>query len=112
MWIATRELKYEAETGVSISVPISILPPKQNDMDWGCQYSIGWPNGVELKTVYGIDSMQALVLAIQSIGSSLYASDYHKTGRLKWEKPRYGYGFPVSNIIRGLLIGSDKANDG
>ena len=39
-------------------------------------------------------------------------SDYHKTGRLRWEYPQDGYGFPVTNTIRDLLIGSDKANEG
>lgn len=48
---------------------------------------------------------------------SLYFSDYHKTGRLKWpgddiEAAGGGYGFPVPRNARDLLIGIDKRFDG
>jgi hypothetical protein len=56
--------------------------------------------------------VQALILAFQRVGNSLYLSDYHKAGRLWWEKAHDGYGFPVTNTIRDVLIGSDKANQG
>ena len=112
MLIATRELTFQTERGEEVSVPVSLFSPVRNDKDWGCPYSIEWPNGIEKETVYGVDSVQALILAIQRIGNSLYGSDYHKTGRLRWENPHDGYGFPVSSIIRDLLIGSDKANAG
>lgn len=67
---------------------------------------------MHLSTAYGYDSVQARVLAINSIGNDLYFSDYHKTGRLKWEKPNSGYGFPVTKNARDLLVGYDKEFDG
>ena len=112
MVIATRELTFRTETGDEVFIPVSLFSPVRNDQDWGCQYSIEWPDGIETESAYGIDSVQALILAIQRVGNSLYLSDYHKAGRLRWEKPHDGYGFPVTNIIRDLLIGSDKANEG
>jgi hypothetical protein len=38
----------------------------------------------------------------------LYASEAHKAGRLKWERPRGGYGFPLHSGIRDLYEGDDK----
>ena len=72
MLVATRELKFQTEIGNEVSILVSLFSPVQNDKDWGCQYSIRWPNGIKLRTIYGIDSAQALVLAIQSVGNSLY----------------------------------------
>ncbi len=112
MLVAQRELEFIHENGTVLAVPACVFSPEKNEKDWGCRYTIGWPNGIESRIAYGIDSVQALVLAIQSIGNSLYSSDYHKTGRLKWVDPNQGYGFPVTSTMRGLLIGYDKQFDG
>ena len=112
MLIAKRELEYLTEAGAVMSVPVLVYAPEKNDKDWGCRYTIGWPNGVEARTAYGIDGVQALVLTLQSIGTSLYFSDYHKSGRLKWGDPNDGYGFPVPKDARDMLIGYDKRFDG
>jgi len=112
MLIATRTLEYVVEDGTAIPVPVSLYAPEKNENDWGCRYTIGWPNGIESRTAYGIDSVQALVLTLQSIGTSLYFSDYHKSGRLKWGDPNDGYGFPVPKNARDMLIGYDKRFDG
>jgi len=56
----------------------------------------------------GIDSVQALELALRMIGAIIYASDHHASGNLMWEAPGQGYGFPVPNNIRDLLVGEDK----
>jgi len=57
----------------------------------------------------GIDSVQALVMALFMIGSEIYTSGYHKAGQLKFESPGSGYGFPVPVTLRDLLKGGDKA---
>ena len=56
----------------------------------------------------GVDSVQALDLALRAVGAQLYASDHHASGNLVWEEPGKGYGFPVTNNIRDLLVGDDK----
>lgn len=59
--------------------------------------------------IAGNDSMQALILAIHMIGAQLYASEAHEAGRLRDPgNPKGGYGFPVPNGLRDLLVGSDK----
>jgi hypothetical protein len=55
----------------------------------------------------GVDSFQALILALQTIGAEIYASAYHKAGSLKWAERYRGYGFPVGGNLRDLLIGDD-----
>jgi hypothetical protein len=55
---------------------------------------------------------QAIHLTLQIIGSQIYFSDYHKTGRLYFEKLGTGYGFPVPKNARDLLVGDDKRFDG
>lgn len=112
MIIANRELIYAAENGITISVPVCLFAPEHNGQDWSCRYTIGWPNGIEAYTIHGIDQMQAIILCLQGIGASLYLSDYHKTGRLYFEKPGSGYGFPVPKNARNLLVGDDKRFDG
>jgi hypothetical protein len=112
MLIAKRDLEYVTEDGAIVPVPVAVYSPEKNEHDWGCRYTIGWPNGVEARVIYGIDSVQALVLTIQMIGASLYFSDYHKSGRLMWGKSNEGYGFPVPKNARDMLIGYDKEFDG
>ena len=55
----------------------------------------------------GIDSMQALLLALQMIGAELYSSKHHDAGELVWEREGGGYGFPVPRTISDLLVGDD-----
>ncbi len=54
------------------------------------------------------NSVQALFIALQMIGSEIYTSEYHKSGRLFVDKPGEGYGFPVPVTLRDLLVGDDK----
>lgn len=90
------------------SIPVRVFMPVENDLDWSCAFSIGWPDRTLERKVVGIDAIQSLELALRMIGTELYASEYHKTGRLMWLKPGVGYGFPVPNIIRDELIGEDR----
>ena len=107
MLIATRVLKLH-ESGGEREIPVRIFAPEQSGRDWGCRSIIGWPDGEQEMTLYGIDGAQALVHTLQMIGARLYTSDYHESGALYWDEPGQGYGFPVMANIRDLLIGSDK----
>ncbi|MEA3025701.1 MAG: hypothetical protein QOF91_986 [Alphaproteobacteria bacterium] len=106
MLLATRVLRLEDRPGVEI--PVRIFAPVQDDVDWTCRFEIGWPEGMLTRSVIGIDTIQALELALRMIGTILYSSDLHKSGRLMWQAPKQGYGFPVPNTIRDLLVGEDR----
>jgi len=107
MVIATRVLKLRRGSSVA-DVPISISEPACEKAGvWGCDYVIGWPEGERSNKIYGVDSMQALVCALQIVGAELYASEHHKSGNLSWDEPDSGYGFPVVPSLRDLLQGDD-----
>jgi hypothetical protein len=87
-------------------------PRRAPDGGWFCTYSIGWPDGARLGEGWGLDSAQAILLTMRRIGADLYASPHHASGALVWEKPADGYGFPVPDGLKDMLIGSDKADFG
>jgi hypothetical protein len=106
--IATRVLKLRRHSG-DIEIPIRIFAPLQEAVDWSCKFDVGWPDGTLTMAAGGVDAVQALELALKMIGAIIYASDHHASGNLMWEAPGKGYGFPVPNSIRDLLVGDDKA---
>jgi hypothetical protein len=56
--------------------------------------------------------MQALTIALQMVGAEIYASPYHQSGKLFWERAGGGYGFPVVSSLRDLLVGDDVESAG
>ncbi len=58
-------------------------------------------------TAWGVDGIQALLVAFSMIGAELYSSSYHHAGKLMLEAPGKGYGFPVPSSLRHLLEGDD-----
>lgn len=106
MSLLSRRLTYESEQG-AIAVEIQVESPIQAVQGWSCAYRIGWPDAPRLGFGYGVDATQALLLALHAIGTDIYTSDYHRSGRLRWEQAGQGYGFPVPPVIQGLLVGDD-----
>lgn len=90
------------------SIPVHVFTPVQDDVDWSCAFSIGRPDRISERKAFGIDAIQSLELALRMIGAELYASEYHKAGRLMWLEPGAGYGFPVPKTIGDMLIGEDR----
>ena len=66
------------------------------------------PKDVGLVLETGVDAVQALLFALQMIGAEVYTSSQHQSGRLEWLERGRGYGFPVPDNIRDLLVGDDK----
>jgi hypothetical protein len=106
-----RILTYASESG-DIPVPITIDTPRQGERDWSCTYEIGWPDETRRHTMYGIDAMQAMLIALKIIGAEIYTSDLHRSDRLRWLEAGDGYGYPVPKGLRDLLVGSDAEQDG
>src|SRR6266567_1732720 len=105
MVIAARDLGLRAVSG-DLSIPIRIFSPTfEKEGVWFCRYEIGWPDKKSEISVGGFDSTQALVHALQTIGAEIYSSSYHKSGKLFWDSPGNGYGFPVVGGVRDLLQG-------
>ena len=106
MIIASRSLRLR-QGSTDIQVPVRIFAPENNNTDWTCEYEIGWPDGTRKFAARGADSVQALLLALNMVGSELYTSDHHKAGNLIALDSWKGYGFPVPKNLRDLLQGDD-----
>lgn len=106
MVIAERTLKFR-DPAKDVPIAVKIHQPVLMDQDWACTYEICWPNRIRKADIYGVDSMQALILALYAVGSDIYSSDEHKSGNLRWGDSESGYGFPLPQIIRDLMIGGD-----
>lgn len=99
-FIATRSLKLVGET--TREVTVGIRRPLPDGGPYRCEYQIVGVGSGKLCHAMGEDSMQALLLALQSIGTDLYTSAEAKEGRLTWfGSPNLG--FPVPDIIADLV---------
>jgi hypothetical protein len=107
MIILRRLLKLDADGGET-DVPVTIHLPVDMQDQWRSDYEIGWPEGVRRGKGLGIDSVQALLIALKNIGAEIHASDAHRSGKLMWDRPGAGYGFPLAPGIRDLYEGDDK----
>lgn len=109
MMIGTRVLRLR-EADREVKVPVRLFAPEKGDGGgWFCRYQIGWPEEPHDYAGWGADAVQAILLTLEMIGIEIYVSEYHKSGRLMWEAPGKGYGFPVPRNARDLLIGDDAA---
>jgi hypothetical protein len=59
-----------------------VRPVLQASGEYRCDWSIGWPDGEELRHAYGIDGVQALILAMRAAHDALIASHTYRAGRL------------------------------
>lgn len=109
--IAVRILQLQ-QKNQRLEVFVRIFAPVADGTAWRCDYEIDWPVAPRNSAAYGVDSVQALGLALQKIGIDLYMSEAHKAGTLMWEAPGKGYGFPLPANARDLLVGDDKRFEG
>lgn len=105
--VAGRRLWIVTETALT-PVDIRFFAPQPAGGGWGCRYEIDWPERKRVFTLFGVDGVQALYLAMSMVGSELYGSQYHADGTLMFDGPGTGYGFPVSPGERDELIGHDR----
>jgi hypothetical protein len=106
MVIAERTLKLRSQKR-DVPIPIRIFAPRQEKDAWACRWEIHWPDRLRSSVAFGYDGAQSLIHALQSVGSEIYASTEHKSGQLRWSESRTGYGFPVPQNIRNVLVGDD-----
>lgn len=106
MTIATRTLKLNLQNGI-VDVPINIFLPERDGDSWMCHYEINWPDKPWRSAAGGLDSVQALHCAMEKIGIELYASAANKSGLLTWSSDWKGFGFPVPQNARDMLVGDD-----
>jgi hypothetical protein len=89
-WIAERTLRMGRD-GSTLTVRIGAPRPSDGD-DWECEYAIGRRGDVEESSlVYGVDPMQALLLALTSVCRTVGSI----TEELSWLGGHTDAGFPT-----------------
>ena len=108
MIFAERTLFIALLSAHPIPVAVRLYAPVKTTKDWSCTYEIDWPEGRRQFSVFGIDGVQAVLLASKCVGSELYASKHHFDGSLIWQEKGRGYGFPVAESTKPDLVGDDR----
>lgn len=103
----TRVLKMRGRDR-DVEVPIRIFWPVSDEAAWSCEWEIQWPDRTRSNAAWGADAIQALMNALRMVGTEIYVSEAHQTGQLSWDDKWIGYGFPVPNSLRDMLVGDDK----
>jgi hypothetical protein len=100
---ASRELMLDGEQMVQILIGKPERLPDHDD--WYCSHQIVGIGSGEVKRIWGVDSVQALVLSLQMVGAQLYCSAEYAAGRLSWEcgAVKGDLGLPVPENIRDVL---------
>ena len=73
--------------------------PTAADVDFECRYEIAWPEGVRSGIVPGVDSVQALLLAMQTAHIDLLASRENDGRQVTWLNQQ-SLGLPIAEVIR------------
>jgi hypothetical protein len=81
---AERQFELGADT-VTIRFNAPTLQPTG---EFKCRYVIEWPDRIVRRAVYGIDGIQALMLAMSVVHSELVISEEYKSGRLTYLEGR------------------------
>jgi hypothetical protein len=85
--IAERQMTYVANDGSSTAVSVHVgkpIPdPSAEHGDWFCPYKISGLGDSEVRAIFGVDSMQALLLAIHTIPAELAAHIRNQGGRFQ-----------------------------
>jgi hypothetical protein len=96
--IATRSIRYEGSKDVAFVVNIGLPQPFRDAGDFYCPVQITPSSGDEAPVSYsvGIDSVQALHLAMKNAGGILFGINESCGGRLRWDGDENGdLGFPL-----------------
>jgi hypothetical protein len=90
--IATRDLDLEGGEPVLITIGAPRQTP--GHPDYYCPFMIAGLGSGKIRYAVGFDTMQALDLALRTIGSDLYSSQEYLEGRLRYLGMK-NLGFPV-----------------
>ena len=72
------------ELGETSEVVVQFNNPVQRDVDYRCDYEITWPDRKRAFCAFGIDEVQALILALKMVHAELLYSPEGKRGELRW----------------------------
>src|SRR5712671_3620298 len=87
-WIAQRKYVWRPPKGRARIVHVQIGAPARTRREWACRLRItGLPREID-RRIYGIDSVQALELALRGAGKLLSETPEFRAGQIEhWKKP-------------------------
>ena len=102
--IAERSYFLAPDGTVTIRVGQPFTPPDHPEESW-CPYQIEGLGDDKVRRTIGIDHFQSIWLAMQLIGSRLYNSEEHRSGRLRFaaDSEYPDLGLPVFDQDRHLV---------
>ena len=66
---------------------VRLFAPRAEGDDWFCAYEIEWPGAPRVGKIGGVDSVQALLLAMQAVAADLYAGRPAGVSDVYWLEP-------------------------
>lgn len=75
------ERSFTTATG---AVRLRVAAPVADQDDWRCAFSLAWPDREDADYAMGVDSLQALHLALQKAHIDLLLSPEGRAGELRW----------------------------
>ena len=97
--IATRQLKLYGEPEKDVVVKIG-KPEQSEHHDYCCRIQVTGVGNERVHGIYGVDSVQAIELAMRFLGSELQRLNTQHEGRLRWgDAPKGWFGFPIDKKL-------------
>lgn len=99
--IASRSLSLGERDEITIHIGRPFAPPDYGG-NFCCPYQIRGIGDEKIRYGSGVDSLQALYLAMINISTDLYPTKEARDGRIRWQGDR-DLGLPVAETIRDFL---------
>lgn len=87
------ERRLDLKNGREVSIRF-LQPESDPELDWHCDIELEWPDRRRNLRIFGIDAIQALLLAMQGARHELVTSPENAAGELTWRGER-DFGLPV-----------------
>jgi hypothetical protein len=86
------------ELGKTACVVVRFGRPAADGDAFACEYKIVWPARVHSSRAWGLDQVQALILAMEKAHVELLASDAARSGQLRWAASG-DFGLPLPSSV-------------
>jgi uncharacterized protein DUF6968 len=90
-------------------VTVRFSQPRQDGDDYRCEYQIDWPDRQRRFYGCGVDSVQALIGAMQNAHADLLSSAESRSGALSWLGQRE-LGLPLAEPLRPQDFSRPQSN--
>jgi hypothetical protein len=86
------------ELSDAAEVTVCFQRPVPDEHDFRCSYEIVWPDRLQASKAFGVDPVQALLLAMQKVHIQLLTSSESRAGRLRYLGER-DLGLPLPSSV-------------